>query len=298
MAYNTLVVDNGSGTCKAGFGGDEAPRAVFPSVVGFPSHQGLKFGGKDCYVGNEAQSMRGILNLKYPMEDTSNTNWDDMERIWHHALFNELRVDPKEHQILLTEPPIKLWSNREKTTEIMFETFNTRGMYLALRPMLSLYACDRVTGMVIECGDGVSHTVPIYRGVEFVNAIHQWDLGGRDITDYLIKMLNERGYHFTTIAEREMVQQVKEKMCYVTPQFQEEVGTGAKSSSREDVYELPDGQVITIGNERFRCPEALFQPSLLGMNYAGIHEYAYRSIMKSCNGNAKAAVWDNSNSSV
>ena len=284
MAYNTIVVDNGSGTCKAGFGGDEAPKAVFPSVVGFPHHQGLKFGGKDCYVGNEAQSMRGILTLKYPMDDTIYTNWDDNIKIWHHAFFNELRVDPEEHQVLLTEPPLNLRTNREKMFEIMFETFNTRGMYLALQPMLSLYAYDRTTGIVLECGDGASHTVPLFNGVEFPNAGHQWDLGGRDITDYLTKKLNERGYHFTTIAEREMVRQVKEKMCYVTPEFPEEMGTGAKSSSREEIYELPDGQMIIIGNERFRCPEALFRPSLLGMNYPGIHEHVYMSIKKSFSG--------------
>merc|ERR1719260_2267 len=126
-------------------------------------------------------------------------------------------------------------------------------MYVAIQAVLSLYASGRTTGIVMDSGDGVSHGVPVYEGYALPHAIVRLDLAGRELTNYLMKILTERGYSFTTTAA---------------------------STSLEKSYELPDGQVITIGNERFRCPEALFQPSFLGMEACGIHETTYNAIMK------------------
>ena len=277
-----VVIDNGSGMCKAGLSGDDAPRSSFPSIVGRPKYDNIMVGmnNKEAYVGEEAQAKKGVLKLTYPIEHGIVNNWDDMTKIWHHCFYNELRVTPSEHPTLLTEAPRNPKANREKMTEIMFETFEVPAYYLSIQAVLSLYSSGRTTGLVLDAGDGVTHTVPIYEGYALPHAIERNNLAGRDLTEYMRKLLNEVGLNFSSSAEAETVRDVKEKLCYVALDYEAEVAAYNNSTQNNKIYELPDGQTITVGSQRFRCPEALFKPMLIGKEMPGFHEISYQSILK------------------
>jgi len=293
---NAVVIDNGSGMCKAGVAGEDAPKVCFPSIVGRPKHsQGQVMIGteqKDVYIGEEAQAKRGVLKLSYPIEHGIVTSWEDMEKIWHHCYFNELRVHPEEHPALLTEAPMNPKANREKMIQIMFETFNVPSFYVSVQAVLSLYASGRTTGIVLDSGDGVTHTVPIYEGYSLPHSIMRIDLAGRDLTEYMMKLLTEVGVSFSSSAEREIARDIKEKHSYVALDFDTELKVSGESSTKDVHYTLPDGQVITIGNQTFRCPEALFQPIKLGKEFPGIHELTFQSIMK-CDVDVRKELYNN-----
>ena len=163
-------------------------------------------------------------------------------------------------------------------TEIMFEVFNTPAFYVGIQGVLSLLASGRMTGIVFESGDEVTQIVPSFESYGLTHASLHLDLAGSDLNDYLMKILAKKNYSFTTAAQYDIVRDIKEKLCYVSSDFEQDMQTAA--SSVEKSFKLPDGETITIGSERFRCPEALFQPSFVGIESAGIHKLCYDSIMK------------------
>ncbi|KAD3640311.1 hypothetical protein E3N88_29534 [Mikania micrantha] len=178
-------------------------------------------------------------------------------------------------------------------TQIMFESFYVPAMSLYFQATLSMYASGRTTGIVLDIGDGMSQFVPVYEGHMLPHGPVRHNLGGRDLTLYLMKILLERGYVFNNAVEQEIARDIKEKLSYVALDYDQELETTRNSSSVEKNYELPDGQVIRIGAERFRCSEVLFEPYLNGMTFDGIHETLNNSIIKSYDMDIKRDLYSN-----
>ena len=186
-----ICIDNGSGMIKAGFAGDDAPNVIFPTMIGRLKHSGVLVGldQKDTFIGDEAQAKRGVLTLNYPISHGFVTDWDEMEMIWHHTFYNELRVEPSEHPILLTEAPLTSKENREMMTKVMFEKFGVPALYGSLSSVLSLYASGRMTGCVLDSGYGVTQVAPVYEGYALQHAIERTNIAGSDVTDNLLQMM-------------------------------------------------------------------------------------------------------------
>ncbi|KAE8359494.1 actin family [Aspergillus caelatus] len=157
-----------------------------------------------------------MLSLTNPIERGLITNWDDMEKIWSHAFANELQVAPEEQPVLLTEHPLNPKINREKTTQIMFETFHVPAYYLGINAVLALYATGRTTGLSVDCGHGSTDFVPVYEGTALSHSILRMDVGGDEVTRYLMNTLGRDSF------SPEIFQDMKEKHCYVALDIEEE----------------------------------------------------------------------------
>jgi actin-related protein len=279
-----IVIDNGTGITKNGYAGEDQPRSVFPTLIGYPKFTSImsdvEHYTREYYIGEEALQLRGVLRLSYPIGHGIVEDWGAMEKIWHYTFYTDLRVDPAEHPVLLTEPPLNPRPNREKMCEIMFETFSVPALYVSMQAVLSLYASGRTTGLVCDSGTGVTHIVPIYEGFALTHAISRLDLAGRDITEYLMRLLRQRGYSLTTSAEKEIVRDIKEKLCYVALDPEKELRYAEKVSGMEKSYLLPDGSTLTIGVERFLAPEVFFNPGAVGKETAPLDEVMVQAISK------------------
>jgi actin-related protein len=284
-----IVIELGSGYIKAGFAGDDAPRVIFPAIVGRPKRQIQSAGQNDCYVGSEAYAKRDLLTFTYPIQHGIITNWEDVKKILEHVFYHELKVSPEEQPVLITEACLNPKQNREKLVQMLFETFNCPAVFVSNNAVLALYQSGNTTGMVLHSEEDVSNVVAIYEGYIVPNSIIRLDFGKRDLIDYLVKLLSERGYSFANSAEREIVSDMLEKLTYVAGNFDAEIRIGALV---EKPYKLPDGEIITIGNERFQVLEALFQPDFIGKESVGITEAIYNSIMK-CEIDIREALYQN-----
>jgi actin-related protein len=297
MEENTLtstavVIEVSSGYIRAGFSNEATPRHIFPAIIGRPRHQGVMvgMGQKDFYIGDEAQRKRGILTLKYPVEHGIITNFDDWQKLIE-GTYQLLGVSPNAQPLLLVHNVHETQANKDEMTKRL-KALGVTALKLETNASMVSKKTNSSTGLIVSSEDGVTMFTPIYQGQIQTNAIVRLDLAQRDLVDYLMKILTERGYSFTTTAEREVVRDILKELCYAAQDFEGEMQVAASSTTLEKPYTLPDGQVITIGNERFRCIETLFQPSFIGMQSISLPE-GIRDAINKCDAGKQAALYNN-----
>lgn len=221
-----------------------------------------------------------MLTLKYPLENGIVQNWSDMEKIWRYCYFDQLKTDPEIHPVLVTEAVLNPKKNREKMMEIFFDEFKVPGFVVFTQAVLALYAAGRTTGLVCDSGDGISHIVVVYDGYSIGHANQRMDLAGRDMTEYIQKYLSEDGHSFQSSSEKEIARDIKERLCYVAMNFEEEMQRFENDKSKLKEYELPDTTMISIGDVVIRTPEIMFKPHLAGKDIPGIHEQIVQCVGK------------------
>ncbi|KAJ3567116.1 hypothetical protein NP233_g6577 [Leucocoprinus birnbaumii] len=277
-----LVVDNGTGFVKVGYAGSSFPEHVFPSIVGRPTLRAEERVGsaviKDIMIGDEAALNRIHLQITHPMEHGIVHNWEDMKRLWDYTFNEKLKVDVKGRKVLLTEPPTNPKFNRQKICQVMFEEYGFGGVHVYPQAVLSLYAQGLSTGVAVDSGDGVTHIVPVYEGYAMPQLSRRLNIAGRDVTRYLIKLLLMSGYVCNRTSDLETVREIKEKLCYVSYDLDQDIKLAEETTILVENYTLPDGRVIKVGSERFEAPECMFQPRLVGLESAGVAEMVFDTI--------------------
>jgi actin-related protein 2 len=240
-----VVVDNGTGFVKCGYAGTNFPSYIFPAAVGRPlvrsSQRINNIAIKDLMVGEECTELRQMLEVSYPMENGVVRNWEDMGHLYDYTFGPEkLDIDPKECKLLLTEPPLNPNSNRERLFQVMFEQYGFSALYVAVQAVLTLYAQGLLTGVVVDSGDGVTHICPVYEGFALTHLTKRLDIAGRDITRYLIKLLLQRGYAFNHSADFETIRQLKEKLCYVAYDVEQEQRLALETTVLTESYTVKE----------------------------------------------------------
>lgn len=284
MSAAPIVCDNGTGFVKVGFAPSNFPKFTFPSMVGRPllryEEKVSDVELKELMIGDECAANRAMLEVSYPVENGTVRNWEDMLHLWNHTFFDKMSVDPSNHKILLTEPPLNPKKNRELMVQHMLETYGFAGCKVAIQATLVLYAQGLLTGVVVDAGDGVTHIVPVYDGVCPTKLIKRLDVAGRHITRYMIKLLQMRGYNLNRSADFDTARDIKETCCYIGYDLEVEKRLALETTTLVKEYELPDGRVIKLASERYEAPEVLFNPHLLDLESCGMAEMLFNCIQE------------------
>ncbi|XP_070787913.1 actin-like protein 9 [Pituophis catenifer annectens] len=274
-----IVIDTGTGTCKAGFAGQQTPQSVIGTLVGHPTEKSMrtKRDRPDTFIGDHAR-LEPDTDIIFPVRHGIIIDWEAAEALWRHLFYHELKVAPEDHALLMSDPPLCPTTNREKLVEVVFESLNSPGMYVAYQSVLSVYAHGKISGLVVDTGHAMTHSVPVYQGYNLPHAIERMDIAGANMTSFLMDLLKDMGHYFD---ERmlDVIDDIKQKCCYVALDFESEWNRPKREYMVD--YQLPDGQVITLGKERFQCPEMLFSPPQMpGLTLVGIHGMAQKSLRK------------------
>lgn len=239
-------------------------------------------------AGYYYSSKSGILSMKYPVEHGLITNYDDSEKIWHHTFYNELRIAPEEHGIIVTEPPQCPKATREKITQIMFETFCVNKFFLAKAMVLGVYAQGRTTALVVDFGFQCTRVGAVVEGYLVPGSVTETRIGGGDVTDSLQKALLKRGYSLTTGMEREIVRDIKEQTAFVALDYAAEMKKDASESAV--TYQMPSDALMQFDRERFECCECLFEGG--GDEALGVHSLVVETLNK-CDESVRQSLVDN-----
>jgi len=279
---NPIVIDNGSGMIKAGFARNEQHH-VFPCIVGTPKYKKSKViflkHRNEKLVGTEDLKCRGMLTLRYPMKNGVIDNIDDMLLIWEH-FYTQISPSSTDNPVLLTEAPLNPEENRKLMIKTFFEKLNVPALYVADQAILALYASGKTNGVVLDCGHGVTHCVPVFKGFSIPHAITRMDIAGENVTEQLNRLLMKEGVNFHTTSEQQIVQDIKEKLCKVKSRKRK--GDSAPADEEPVKYILPDGQEISIARKTLSdAPEILFNTSLIGAEFGGVQQCISESIEKS-----------------
>ncbi|KAM8927115.1 actin-related protein T2-like [Pelodytes ibericus] len=292
LETDAVIIDNGSGFCKVGISGESSPKSVFPTVIGHLTSgtSVSKFGKEEFYVADHALNQKSMLQLKYPVERGLINSWDDIERIWKYVYKQELRMKSTEKPLLLTEPPLNPLISREKMTEVLFELLKVPALYLSVQGPLALYSSALTTGLVVDCGDGLCQTVPVYEGYYLPHAVQMMRVSGRDITDYLSRLFDESGHQVEGSVGKEILNDIKEQVCHIVLNPKQEAMRKPEELVKD--YTLPDGKIIHFGSQIFLAPEILFSPVTIGIESPGIHRMISKSVLK-CDHSIQKRLYEN-----
>lgn len=284
-----VVIDNGTGYTKMGYAGNCEPQYITPTVISTQEGKGSQKAATqkkgiedlDFYIGDEALSYSKTYDTFYPVRHGQVENWTHMEYFWEQCIFKYLRCEPEDHYFLLTEPPLNAPENREYTAEIMFETFNVPGLYIAVQAVLALAASwtsrnvkeRTLTGTVIDSGDGVTHVIPVAEGYVIGSSIKHIPLAGRDMTAFVQQLMRERSEPIPPAESMEVAKRVKEQYSYVCPDIVKEFTKYDSEPSKwfktytgvNSITKKP--YTVDVGYERFLGPEIFFNPEIFSSDF-------------------------------